>query len=376
MTKKQVLILNNYPMDRVLKEVELGETPDHVLFGVNRLAALGYEPVFLPYPADGGWATLQGFLGRMHLPIELGDLQQQMLALRLVRHADLIYAPCGTQTHLLQYLRAIGWLKIPVVTLMHHPFPKGKLDFLRGWQRVLFLQGADRLPSLSKALADDLQGRGCPAYKVGAMQWGADMNFYGPWRPPGKGVIATGRTGRDFKTFALAACRSRCPATIICLSGHLDAAGVQRTSNLRLIEAPDEQPVPGQKQGWMKYPALCSHMREHSAIAIPLFAQESLAGVTSLMDAIGLGRAVLMTRNPHVDLDIEDEGIGFWLEAGDEEGWRDRLDWVAAHPAEVQEMGARAHTLGMERYNSAAFATRLIQLMEDALEGIHQIHAN
>lgn len=57
-----------------------------------------------------------------------------------------------------------------------------------------------------------------------------------------------------------------------------------------------------------------------------MFAQKSLAGVTSLMDAIGLGRAVLMTCNPHVDLDIEVKGIGFWLDPGDVEGWKDRLD--------------------------------------------------
>jgi glycosyltransferase involved in cell wall biosynthesis len=369
MKKKRVLVLNNYPMDRVLKEVELGETPDHVLFGVNRLAALGYAPVFLPYPAEGRWSNFQHLLGRLRHPLELGDLQQQMLALPLVRGADLIYAPCGSQTHFLQYLRAIGWLKIPVVTLMHHPFPKGKLDFLRGWQRRLFMQGADRLPSLSQALADDLQGRGCPAYKLEAMPWGADMDFYGPWQRPGSGVIATGRTGRDFKTFALAACRSACPSTIICLRGHLDTVDVSVTGGLRVIEAPDEQPVPGQKRGWMKYPELCSHMRAHSAVAIPLFAQESLAGVTSLMDAIGLGRAVLMTRNPHVDLDIEAEGIGFWLDAGDVDGWREKLDWVAAHPDQVEEMGVRAHALGMKRYNSVAFATRLIKIMEDALEG-------
>ena len=364
---RRVLVLNNYPLDRVLREVQLGETPDHVLFGVNRLAELGYEPVFLPYPAEGRWARFQAMLGRLRVPLELGDLQQQMLALRQVKHADLIYAPCGTQTHWLHYLRAVGRLKIPVVTLMHHPFPKGKLDFLRGWQRRLFVKGADRLPSLSQALAVELEEWGCEPRKLEALPWGADMQFYGPWQPPGSGVIATGRTGRDFKTFALAAARSTCPATIIGLEGHLDDLGARDASNLRVIEAPNEQPVPGQKKGWFKYPELCAHMAAHAAIAIPMFAQKSLAGVTSLMDAIGLGRAVLMTRNPHVDLDIEAEGIGFWLEPGDVEGWKNRLDWVAGHPAETEAMGARARALGEGRLNSAVFATRLVRILDEVL---------
>ena len=47
----RILILNNYPMDRVIREVNLGETPDQALFGVNRLQEYGFKPIFLPYPA-------------------------------------------------------------------------------------------------------------------------------------------------------------------------------------------------------------------------------------------------------------------------------------------------------------------------------------
>jgi glycosyltransferase involved in cell wall biosynthesis len=136
-----------------------------------------------------------------------------------------------------------------------------------------------------------------------------------------------------------------------------------------VIEAPNEEPVPGEKQGWFKYPELCSFMRSHAAIAIPLSAQSSLAGVTSLMDALGLGRAVLMSRNAHIDVDIETEGIGFLLEPGDVPGWADRLNWVKANPVEVAEMGARARSLAERRLNSAAFAHRLADIFEQALGG-------
>jgi glycosyltransferase involved in cell wall biosynthesis len=366
--KRRVLILNNYPMDRVMREVELGETPDHVLFGVNRLAALGFEPVFLPYPAVGRWATFQSLLGRLRIPLELGDLQQQVLALRLSGEADLVYAPCGSQTHLLQYLRAAGLFKLPIVTLMHHPFPNGKLDFLRGWQRQLFIRGADRLPSLSQALAEDLRAAGAAESKLVPLPWGADVGFYGPWQPPGIGVIATGRTGRDFKTFAQAVSQARCPATLIGLQGHLNDPVYRTTSRLTLIEARNEQPVPGEDRGWIKYPALCDHMRAHAAIAIPLFAQLTLAGVTSLMDALGLGRAVLMTRNRHIDLDIEAEGIGFWIDAGDVTGWMDRLNWIADNPGEVKAMGLRARQLAETSLSSAAFADRVVNVLHQALK--------
>jgi glycosyltransferase involved in cell wall biosynthesis len=195
------------------------------------------------------------------------------------------------------------------------------------------------------------------------------VDFYGPWTPPGAGVIATGRTGRDFKTFALAAACSSSSATIIGLRGQLDDPAFRGKECLRVIEAPNEEPVPGERRGWLKYPELCSHMRSHAAIAIPLFAQSSLAGVTSLMDALGLGRAILMTRNVHVDVDIEAERIGFWLEPGDVRGWADRLKWIAANPVEVAEMGERARRLAEQRLNSAAFAHGLTRIFERALGG-------
>lgn len=365
--RPRVFILNNYPLNRVISEVELGETPDHVLFGVNRFSELGYEPIFLPYPAAGGWSRLQKLVSKLRLPLELGDLQQQMQTLWQVREGDIVFAPCGSQTHLLQYLRAIGLFKIPVVTLMHHPFPKGKMDFFRSWQRKLFVKGADKMPSLSLAVKSDLAEWGCPLERLEALEWGTDVEFYGPWKPPGQGVIATGRTGRDFKTFALGAANGAGKATIIGLEGQFGDPIYTQATNLNVIETSNQQPVPGQQKGWMKYPDLCRHMADHAAIAIPLYDQKSLAGITSLMDALGLGRAVLMTRNAHVDLDVEAHGIGFWLEPGDVEGWTKKLRWVNEHPAEVREMGLRARSLAESRFNSATFAQKLCDMLKDAL---------
>lgn len=367
MTFLRVLILNNYPLDRVYKEVQLGETPDHVLFGVHQLASEGMIPIFLPYPALGSWARFQRLLNLLRLPLELGDLQQQILAIRLSRTADLVYAPCGTQTHLLHYLRAIGLFKLPIVTLLHHPFPKGKLDYFRKWQRQLFIKGADRLPSLSKALSDDLLARGTSPSKIQTLSWGADIPFYGQWEPPGEGVIASGRTGRDFTTFALAAARSGLPTTIVALEGQLDRALLQRSPHLRLIEARNEEPAPGEDRGWLKYPTLCQYMRDHAVIAIPLYPQHSLAGLTSLMDAIGLGRAVLMTRNTFIDVDIEAEGFGFWLEPGDVEGWVDRLNWIRSNPEQIISMGLRARQYAQTILNSEAFSKQIVAILKNAI---------
>ena len=369
MSATKLFVLNNYPMDRVSREVKLGETPDQGLFGVNKLNEYGYEIVFLPYPPTGPWLLIQQLLSWLRFPIELGDLQQQFLTYKVATRNDIIYAPCGTQTHLLQYLYAFGLFRTPIVVLMHHPFPRGRLDFFRRWQRWLFIKGAHHLPCLGKRVAESLNIYGATDSKLTTLKWGPDLAFYGSWVPPGVGVIATGRTGRDFKTFAKAVNLSRCKSTIIGLEDQLGDPIFNQSPSLAVIKARNEQPVPGQDRGWLKYPKLCTYMQEHSAIAIPLFAQNSLAGLTSLMDALGLGRAVLMTRNPYIDIDIESEGIGFWLEPNNVDDWVYRLNWVEDHPEEILAMGKRAKCLADSTYNSDIFAHRLSIILHNTITG-------
>jgi phosphoribosylcarboxyaminoimidazole (NCAIR) mutase len=66
------------------------------------------------------------------------------------------------------------------------------------------------------------------------------------------------------------------------------------------------------------YPEMMAAYLTARVIAIPLEKSDvSLAGLTSLVDAMAIGRPVIMTRNPFIDLDIEAQGIGRWVEPGD-----------------------------------------------------------
>ena len=63
-------------------------------------------------------------------------------------------------------------------------------------------------------------------------------------------------------------------------------------------------------------------------------------GLSSLMDALSLGRVVLMTSNCHID--IEAIGIGFLLHAGDVRIWVRCPNWMQDNPAEIDTMKRRA----------------------------------
>jgi len=103
-------------------------------------------------------------------------------------------------------------------------------------------------------------------------------------------------------------------------------------------------------------------------LAVPLASSTALAGLTSVTDALGLGRPLAVTRHPLLDLDLEGEGIGRWVEPGAVEGWAKTLRWFEEHPAESVAMGRRARVLAERRWNSGAFAQQIGQLLERAIQ--------
>lgn len=108
------------------------------------------------------------------------------------------------------------------------------------------------------------------------------------------------------------------------------------------------------------------------AIAIPLDNTKPKSyihaiGVTSLLDAMGMGKAVVMTRTVEHCIDIEKEGIGIFVEQGDDKGWQESISYLLEHPDETREMGKRGRRLCEEKYNLEVFTSRLSELLKDAL---------
>jgi len=77
-----------------------------------------------------------------------------------------------------------------------------------------------------------------------------------------------------------------------------------------------------------------------------------------------MGKAVIMTRNRQIDIDIEKEGIGIFIKPGDVEGWKRAIYYLLEHPQETEEMGDRARSLCESRYNLEYFSSRLASILQ------------
>jgi len=353
-----ILVLNNYDI-RSFAEDRPG-FPDQFFYGVNYLHKRGDRIVALGEKRNRLLRMIEEINRGLRLHIPLGDLSQQWNILPELGSADLIYCPCDSVAQSLCYMRAVGLIKIPIVCLAHHPPLRGRAAFLRRPFVRLALQGVSAFPSLSRTVASQINLL-AGSQLSSALPWGPDLNYYPPYRPGRGGVITAGRTGRDFVTFGRAASRTSTPVTIICPSRYVTAEFKEFNSNVTVFANPDEL--------HFTYSELIEMYSLNHAIAIPMTEAPGLCGLSSLLDALGMGRAVIMTRNPSIDIDIEAEGIGFAVAPGDMEGWRRAIQFIKDNPDEADAMGYRARRFAEERCNSRLFAESLMGIVDRVLEG-------
>lgn len=360
----RVHVLNNYDLERVAREVDAGEKPAHHLYGVDWLRQRGWE-VVVAGPGPRWVRALGRAMTRLRWPIPLGDLGQQWSVWWRARRGDIVYAPCQTETQLLAYLRALSAWPVPIVTLAHHPQAGGRMAYLRRPFHRLQLRGTDLFPALSERVAAEIRDSAAEAGITQAdfapaVPWGPDIDYYARCKPeyPGQGVIAAGRTGRDWATFGQAATAAGIPTHIVCLQADVEPVFKSFGSNVRVTAAA--------KESDQSYSRLLPLMARARALAIPLSSTAALGGLTSLTDALGLGKPVIMTRHPLIDLEIEQEGIGRWVDAGDVKGWVEALRWFDAHPDEAAAMGRRATALAASTWNSVRFSAAIESLLAEA----------
>lgn len=360
--RMRLLFLNNYDMTKARQLWESGDYPGQHLWGATHLHKHGVIVDILPHerlPQFNRHWRVQRLLGLNER--ELIASEQQLRAL-IRTNCDVLYSGCLDHSLFLARLRRIGLLRKPLVTVVHHPLRPGSREL----SAVLT---HDRVLCLSTRVRQQILDLGHPApEQVQHIEWGPDLDFYGPFRPyadcaPEAGpprLVSAGKATRDYDTFvdALHGIRD-CSAHIYCSGRSLPNRQILG-DNITLCTSNNGDNPCG-------YRDILDDYRQAYAIAIPMQAVDRLAGLTSLLDAMAVGRPVLITSNDYIDIDVEREGIGFRLAAGDVRGWRDRIRYLLDHPDEAAAMGARALTLCEARYNITRFSEKLAGVLRETM---------
>lgn len=86
-------------------------------------------------------------------------------------------------------------------------------------------------------------------------------------------------------------------------------------------------------------------------VVIPLLKNEVYycLGLTSIIEAMAMGKPIISSRNPYSPVDIEKEQIGFVVD--DEESWIKAIEYMNSHPVETRIMGQKARLLAECKFN-------------------------
>ncbi|MBD0270059.1 MAG: glycosyltransferase, partial [Cyanobacteria bacterium Co-bin8] len=87
-------------------------------------------------------------------------------------------------------------------------------------------------------------------------------------------------------------------------------------------------------------------------------------GLSSLLEAMCMGRAVIATENKDMAFDLEKEKIGLTVPHKDVLAWRQAVQYLLDHPEETQEMGLRGRYLAEKKYNLTNFTQKVVQCMQ------------
>lgn len=191
---------------------------------------------------------------------------------------------------------------------------------------------------------------GVPREKLHFLPYFADTSFWAPKPVEEQAlIVSAGREHRDYATLA-AACE-HLPARVFVAAGSLFSPGARQA---RPRAWPDNVTA-----GFADHRELRAWYARASVVAVPLVPTDFQAGVTSLLEAMAMGKAVVVTATEGQRDIVQDGVTGLTVPPGHAVALREAIARLLADPAERARLGANARELVMRRFSLEAYTDEL-----------------
>jgi glycosyltransferase involved in cell wall biosynthesis len=208
-----------------------------------------------------------------------------------------------------------------------------------------------------KLMQDSLQSKKANPARMSMVHWGADLAFYDSLKPDGSQpstFISTGKELRDFKTLIDAFNNTGLPLTLYAQKEQEGLfTNIRRKENIDLHFGERLMPY-----------ELSLLVAQSQCVCICCQPSNYTVGLTTVVEALALGKPILCTRNPQMPMDLEAEGCGIYLEPYDTTGWERAIRYISDHPEEAKEMGRKGRLLAEKYYNVEQCGREVAQLLK------------
>ena len=314
------------------------KAPSHTLYGALQLPENGIELQIADYNHP------KPFSSRIK-----SALYVTPRIIRQAKSCDAIFSNSYRGLELLMILRRLHLFSKPIFVWQHaafQPASKSLSDRIKTWM----LGGIEEFFFFNKEIADEATKTG-KVKNYCIVPYGADVDFYASAvksKQTHKRLVflSSGVENRDYQTLIDAF--SGMPVELEIYTFPSNA----NHNYSRVLEG-------------VKAPNIHIHILENTMDPIELRTISANAdcivistlplpyiypcGLTSIVEAMALGKPIIATFNPWYGVDIEKEGIGFV--ARNPKEWKEIIRSIVQNPSILHEMGKKAYQLAQSKYN-------------------------
>lgn len=296
------------------------------------------------------------------LPVSIAQLIESLI---IMKHYDLIL----THTEKVSFPLALilKWFRsskphiivLSRITSVDSKRSKQKIWFLKktGSSVTRFLIWS----SVQRRIA--IERFGVPPEKIILLKRGIDQLFWKPRKVETDMICSAGMEARDYPTLVNALRHLEVPCHI--------AAGASRGDIFKTIETLHEiRHVPQWVTIGPKSPVdLRSIYARSRFIVIPLLPTDSDNGLTTILEAMAMGKPVICTKaEGQVDI-IEDGVTGIYVPQGDPVAMRAAIKTLWDDPDRCEEMGRAARSFIVNQHNMEQFVASVKHEVEKSVNG-------
>lgn len=200
---------------------------------------------------------------------------------------------------------------------------------------------------------------GIPAHKVAFIPYFADGDFWSPRAVAEERlIVSAGREHRDYETLT-AACAAL-DAEVFIADGSVHTPGAHhRSAGSGLSNI---------RTGFADYVQLRDAYAQAAVVAVPLVENDFQAGVTTLLEAMAMGKAIVVTETSGQKGVIENGVTGITVPPGKPGPMREAISRLLDNPTERKRLGRNARAAFEAGFTLDAYVRRLLQHLDEVYD--------
>lgn len=179
-----------------------------------------------------------------------------------------------------------------------------------------------------------------------------DTHYFTPAEPLGDFIFSCGLENRDYMTLFRAAALVDMPITVA-------ASGFFGSQSNQLEQPPSTIKVLEERVSWDELRRLYAQSR---FVVLPLNAVEYAAGVTGLVEAMAMGKAVIATQSPGIEEYVDDGRTGLIVPPGDPAALAHAISRLWRNPDLCKAMGERNRMWAVKHAEIEIYTGRIAEI--------------